>query len=623
MKLRTFASALVLIATASNLQQKVIAEGPITKVHSPDGRIHFALTLSEQGQLYYSVDYNGSQVLQKSSLGLSLQDEPPLGNDMIVVDSALRSHDDVWHPVLGERSTVRDCYNELIVKCEDHRKPPRQLNVHLRAYNEGVAFCYSLPKQKALTEFIITDELTEFQFSDDHYCWTNTEVEGPYSHVRLSQLSNNHERPLVVEIDHGPYVAVGEARMVDYSRMRFTTSSHSANTLVANLAGPVAARIPFESPWRYLIIADTPGELIEQNDLVRNLNDPCKIADTSWIKPGKAIRSELNTTVAMATIDHAVRMNFQYLLLDAGWYGHEHSYHSDATTVTVDPKRGGGPLDLPEIVRYASEKDIGVFLYVNRRALENQLDEILPIYKEWGIAGVKFGFVNAGSQKWTRWLHDAVRKCEDHQLLVDVHDHYLPTGWSRTYPNLLTQEGIRGNEQMPTAEHNVTLPFVRFLCGPADYTVCYYSSRLQTTRAHQLAASIVYFSPLQLLFWYDGPHQYRGEPELDVFKQLHTTWDDTQVIHGEIGQYVTIARRKGRKWFVGTMNAVERRTLEIPLTFLEEASSYLATIHADASPEGDNPKAVQITSKIVTSKSVLQASMAANGGQAIVLTPRE
>lgn len=621
--LARFIAVILLHVSFVDCQEAIAQIEPTeTEVVSPDRQIRMRLSTSEQGQVFYSVDYQGAPVLLNSRLGLALQDAPALIDSLTIVDSTARSCDETWKPVLGERSTIRDHYNELLVELTDGSEPPRRLNIRLRAYNEGVALCYSLPRQPALDDFTITDELTEFRFADNHYCWASEKVEGPYSHLPINAIEGSRGRPLVVEIKDGPHVALGEARMVDYSRMRFEKSSHQPSTLVADLGGHVSARAPFDSPWRYLIVADTPGGLIEQNDLVRNLNDPCAIADTSWIKPGKCFRSNLTTTAAKASIDHAAKMNFQYLLLDAGWYGHEHSDSSDATTVTVDPKRGGGPLDLPEVIRYAREKQLGVFLYVNRRALQKQLDELLPLFQDWGVAGIKFGFVNVGSQKWTTWLHEAIRKCADHKLLVDVHDSYLPTGWSRTYPNLLTQEGIRGNEQMPTAEHNATLPFVRFLCGAGDYTVCYFSSRIQTTRAHQLAASIVYFSPLQLLFWYDKPEQYDNEPELELFKQLHTTWDDTRVIHGKIGQYVTIARRKGDQWFVGTLNAVEQRQLEIPLSFLDDDKSYAASIHSDTHPGKDSPKLVSTQEQQVTSESTLIAEMAANGGHAIVLTPR-
>jgi alpha-glucosidase len=354
---------------------------------------------------------------------------------------------------------------------------------------------------------------------------------------------------------------------------------------------------------------------------VANLNDPCAIEDPSWIKPGKVIRTELNTKTAKATVDWANKIGASYILIDAGWYGPETSDKSDATTVTIDPKRYSGELDMQGVIDYPTAHEVGVILYVNCRALERQLDDLLTLFQKWGVAGIKFGFVNVGSQKWTKWVHDSVRKCADYKMVVDIHDDYRPTGGSRTYPNLLTQEGIKGNETMPTREENVILPFTRYLCGAADYTVCYYSSRIKTTRAHQLAASIVYYSPIQLLFWYDKPANVKDTAEMEVFKQLHTTWDESKIIHGEIGSFITTARRNGEQWFVGSMNAGERRELKIPLNFLQPGLKYQASIYSDAFPDGSDSKKVNSASIEVTSETVLTADMASNGGQAIVLTP--
>jgi alpha-glucosidase len=253
--------------------------------------------------------------------------------------------------------------------------------------------------------------------------------------------------------------------------------------------------------------------------------------------------------------------------------------------------------------------------------LERQLDDLLPLYQQWGVKGLKFGFVNVGPQKWTAWLHDAVRKCAQYHLVVDIHDEYRPTGWSRTYPNLLTQEGVRGNEEMPPAEHNLILPFTRFLCGPADATFCWYDRRIKTSHAHQLAASVVYFSPLQFLFWYDKPAQCRWEPELEFWKNLPTVWDDSRVLQGAIGQYITTARRQGDAWYVGTLNAVHRRQLEIPLSFLTPGRKYTAMICGDARPDGSAPAEVSVQSQTVDSTTVVRADLAANGGQALRLVP--
>ena len=231
--------------------------------------------------------------------------------------------------------------------------------------------------------------------------------------------------------------------------------------------------------------------------------------------------------------------------------------------MNVDPKRSPGPLDLHEVIRYAGERGIGIILYVNRRALERQLDEILPLYRQWGVKGVKYGFVHVGSQTWTRWLHEAVRKAAEHRLMVDIHDEYRPTGYSRTYPNLMTQEGIAGDETSPVNQLTLTILFTRMLAGAADNTICYYDQRVDRNASHayQLAKAVCLYSPWQFLYWYDRPPaapQDKGgagnartalgdEPELEFFDHMPTVWDDTRVLQGQIGQYAVIARRRGAR----------------------------------------------------------------------------
>lgn len=208
----------------------------------------------------------------------------------------------------------------------------------------------------------------------------------------------------------------------------------------------------------------------------------------------------LTTEGGKALVDFAVKRNLQYIHFDAGWYGFEYDKASDATTVTLDPRRNPkiDALNLKEVVAYAKQHGIGVMLYVNQRALQQQLDEILPLYKSWGISGIKFGFVQVGSQVWTKWMHEAVKKCADYGLMVDIHDEYRPTGFSRTYPNLMTQEGIRGNEEFPDATHNVTLPFTRFVAGAADYTICYYRQDFGRLNVEKIIMVFPVLSPSRL-----------------------------------------------------------------------------------------------------------------------------
>ncbi|MCA9262087.1 MAG: glycoside hydrolase family 97 catalytic domain-containing protein, partial [Planctomycetales bacterium] len=324
--------------------------------------------------------------------------------------------------------------------------------------------------------------------------------------------------------------------------------------------------------------------------------------------------------------------NFQYIEFDAGWYGHEYDDASDASTVTVDPKRSPGPLDLHAAIEYAAKKNIGVILYVNRRALERQLAEILPLYREWGVKGVKFGFVNTGSQHWTAWLHEAIRKAAEHKLMVDVHDEYRPTGYSRTYPNLMTQEGVRGDEATPSSEQAIITLFTRNLAGAADHTICYFDSRVDEhwTHGHQLAKAVCTYSPWQFAFWYDSPPSDGAKqrprsrivptPELELFAKVPTVWDETRVVHSEVGDYVAIARRSGREWFVGAMNGPIARELSVPLDFLDAGSRYQARIYADA-PDLETRTRIRIDDQQVDAATRLSVNLLANGGQAIWIKP--
>jgi len=377
-------------------------------------------------------------------------------------------------------------------------------------------------------------------------------------------------------------------------------------------------------------VAENPRQLLEGNDIFLNLNSPCEIPDPGWIKPGKIMREvTLSTAGAKECVDFCAKHNIAYIEFDAGWYGYEYSKSADASRVDVDPRRNPRKdLDLPAVIRYAKQRGVGVFLYVNHRALENQIDEIFPLYEKWGIAGVKFGFVHVGSDRWTSWVHEAVRKAARHHLMVDIHDEYRPTGFSRTYPNLLTQEGVQGNECMPDADHNTILPFTRFLAGAADYTICYFHQKgiknvngIKTTSAHQLALSVIFYSPLQFVFWYDKPSDYQGEPEVEFFEHLPTVWDTTCVVVGETGTAVAIARKSGESWFIGAITNNSGREMAIPLSFLEKGKEYTASVYTDGGESVTTRTHVSIQRMPVTSASIITRELLPSGGVALEIVP--
>ncbi|MCB9883699.1 MAG: glycoside hydrolase family 97 N-terminal domain-containing protein [Planctomycetes bacterium] len=612
---------------------------------SPDGRLAVTFEVrSWEGTPrvpVYALTYDGRTLIAPSRLGFQLAEgdaeaalaDSTFRDHLQIETTSTAEHDEPWNPVLGERQAVRDHYRAWVVTLRSTRHEDVHLQIEWRAYDEGVAFRYVVPKNEESRSIHVQSEHTEFRFAGDHRAWAVYSAQGQYEATTVRGIRRGCERPLVLQLASGPFLAIGEAGLVDFARMKLAPLAGVDDALVTDLHGDATCSLPFRSPWRVLLIAPTAGELLERNDLFRNLNDPCAIEDTSWIRPGTVLREvTLTTQGGLACVDFAAEHGIDYVEFDAGWYGHEYDERSDATTVSVDPKRSKGPLDLHAVIHHATERGVGILLYVNRRALEKQLDAILPLYRSWGVRGVKYGFVQVGSQRWTTWLHDAVRKAAAHHLMVDVHDEYRPTGFSRTYPNLMTQEGIAGDETSPRTEQTLTLLFTRMLCGAADHTICYYDDRVarNASHAHQLAKAVCFFSPWQFVYWYDRPFGSPGvdqaknvigdEPELTFFGDLPTTWDDTRVLEGEIGAFATVARRKNATWYVGCLNGPEARTFRVSVSFLDEGTTYHASIYRD-DPATKSRTHVSIERRSVTRGDLLEWNVAANGGLAMRIAP--
>ena len=604
----------VLLTVLFGLDQVVSAKS--VTVESPGRKFAIELSTRKVGRPTYRVLWRGKEIIQPSGLGFMLNGEKDWTKGFgPLMELNVSESNYSWKPVWGERSLIHDRYRGATVAYS--REDGTAFKLEARAYDEGVAFRYVIDKGPSGDTLHIASERTEFQFGADHDIWAVTSAQGKYSKIKLSESRHNLERPCVLETADGKVIAVAEAALVDYARMRVRRPDDSSTALVSRLHGPVVSKLPLTTPWRVIMAGDTAGDLLENNHLILNLNEPSKIADTSWIKPGKVIREvSLSTQGGIDCVDFAVEYGLEYIEYDAGWYGPQDREDSDARTAS---RRG---LDLQEVLKYAKDHGIGVFVYVNRRHLESQLDELLPIYKSWGIAGIKYGFVQHGSQKWTAWMHDAIRKTAEYEILVDVHDEYRVTGLERTYPNFLTAEGIGGDETRPTHEQALANLFTRMIAGPADHTFCYYNGYVDQTSSHasQLAKSVCFFSPLQFLFWYDRPSQMSKDPELEFFRHLPTTWDESLVLHSKIGTYAAIARRNGKNWFVGCLNAVEPRTLEVVFDFLPGDKNYTAHIYRDDDSVNTRTK-VGIKKRDVTATSVFRADLAKQGGVAIRLVP--
>ena len=627
-------SALIVI-TGCTLNKNIV-------VKSPDGNLRFVIKSETGGEnqriASFSLEAGTRVLLLPSSVDVKLK-EVALTKKLKLIRTEFVSSDNKWVNPFGERKEVPDVYNQVKVFLESDEI---KVNMICRAYNEGIAFACEYPEMEGRDSITITDEKILYRFPADYKAWSASRAQAQYSHVQLSKIGTGCERPLVIEYDSTLTIALAEAKVVDYARMKFDPDSSGGISIKSRLDGKVHKKLPFQSPWRVIMAGKNPGDLLEKNYLLLNLNDPCALEDVSWIKPGKVLREvTLTTTGARAAIDFTSSHNMQYVEFDAGWYGPENRDESDARSVNLDPARSKGPLDMQEVIRYANSKNIRILLYVNRKALERQLDSLLPIYKKWGIAGIKFGFVQVGNQAVTAWLHSAIKKVASYQLVADVHDEYRPTGFSRTYPNFLTMEGIRGDEESPANSHTLITMFTRMLAGQGDNTICYYNERVDNkmgSHASQLAKAVCIFSPLQFIYWYDKaspslikkdglwgsregsrpfPTNYIGdEPELEFFDKVPTVWDETKVLYASMGEYGVIARKKENDWFIGGINGPEARTLNIGFSFLEPGIKYSARIYSD-DPAVNTRTHVRVDRIEVDKNSVYPAKLLANNGIAM------
>ena len=610
----------------------------VETLQSPNGKYQFTFSQKE-GKLLYSLDYAGKSVVEAGELGVNIDNhlvESAMGipvdnsnvwtHGMEVTSVDRRSEDNTWKPVYGEYAQIRDCYNEMtihLLKGGKHKgsgtaydkRQQYLLDIIVRAYDEGVAVRYHFPEATNGLFMHITDDLTSFRFAPGaeayHYAWAQAHANKVKLLKSETVWKDEAERPLTLHLANGLYVAIGEAALSDFSRGKLKlVEDNKLQIAMFDSADIITA---YDMPWRFIMVGEKAIDLINNKQLVLNLNAPCKIQDTSWIKPGKAFRvCRLDMKTCMEGVDFCVDRGLQYIELDAGWYGPEMKMSSSALKVLETRD-----IDMPKLCQYAKSKGIGVWVYVNQRALYQQLDQILPLYEKWGISGIKFGFVQIGSQEWTTWLHNAVKKCADHHIMVDIHDEYRPTGWSRTYPNLMTQEGVGGNEEMPDAEHNTILPFTRFLCGPADYTPCYFNNRVKNTKAHQLAMPVVYYSPITFLYWYDLPNVYKGEKELDFWKYCPTVWDESKALQGEIGEYIVQARRSGNDWFVGAMNGLQARDITLNTAdFLPKGKKYRVEIYNDEPSLTTRTKVASMVQTIKAGKT-LKLHLQPSGGAAL------
>ncbi|HUU29906.1 MAG TPA: glycoside hydrolase family 97 protein [archaeon] len=637
----------------------------LTTLDSPDGniRVVFMLKESADGSSFpcYSVSYKGKILLGESELGIEFIETGLLKNGLQLKDVTFNSKDETYPVNFGKSSTARDHYREAVIALEERKATKRNLELVFRAYDDGVAFRYRFPQQAGLSDFTITAEHSLFSFDGNPRTYAlplesfTTSYEANY---RIGPLDNLPPDslfgiPLLLEFPEGPWAALTEADLTDYAGMYLTTVPGRPGTLVSTLSPwpdrpevKVKASTPHASPWRVLMIAENPGGLIQSN-IILNLNAPCAIPDLSWIKTGKSaflwwndfvvtdvgFKGGLNTETLKYYIDFCSENGLEFFDLDTDektdWYGSREDLNSDITTSIPE-------IDIGEVLRYAREKGVGVRLWLPWFFVRDQMEKAFPVYEKWGVTGLKIDYMDRDDQKMVNFYHKVVKKAAKHHLTVNFHGAYKPTGIRRTYPNLITREGVLGLEyckwsRMCNPEHDLMIPFTRMLAGPMDFTPgafrtvtreefvpSFHAPAAMGTRCHQLAMYVVYESPLQMVS--DYPSAYLNQTGFEFLKAVPTTWDKTIVLNARPGDYVTIARQHGKEWYVGSMTDWTARELRVPLGFLPEGE-FAAEIYADT-PEADRlPRQVTFSKFSVTASDTLAARMAPGGGQAVRLAP--
>lgn len=630
---------------------------------SPDGHLQVEVGM-DSGRIYYTVSRDSVPVITRSYLGLQLADGD-LQHGFSILNVSESAFSETWEQPWGEELTADNTYNQLTLELQQNSGQKRRLNVVFRVFNDGIGFRYEFPEQPNLKKFVITDECTQFTLASDGKAWAipaNVKYyEALYQPVQVKSLQDACT-PLTVEMNDSLYITIHEANLTDYAAMNLKTEGEST-TLQTDLTPwstgeKVFAQTPSVSPWRTVIIGHTPGDLLLSR-LMLNLNEPCAI-DTSWIEPGRyigiwwAIHQEkytwkqgpkhgATTANAKRYIDFAAAHGFSGVLTEGWNVGWDGNWSQDNL---FNFTQAYPDFDLEEVTRYAASKGVRWIAHNETggftKNYEEQLDSAFALYHRLGVNAVKTGYVNEfldnqelhGSQYGVRHYRKVIETAAKYHLMIDNHEPVMPTGLQRTYPNLMTQEGVRGQEYDAWSpdggnppEHTTILPFTRGLAGPIDFTPGTFNfnnpvlptTHPQTTLAKQLALGVILYSPLQMAS--DLIENYEGQPALAFISACPTTWAKTVVSAARIGEYVTLARKErgGEDWFIGSITNADPRTMLIPLNFLDAGSSYEAIIYRDG-PGADyrtDPYPLTIERRKVDAGTTLELELAPGGGAAI------
>jgi len=623
------------------------------------------IKISANTQITWSVLRGTELLIKPSPMSLSLGSGQQLGVSPVVLKSKMSTVNDIITAIVPVKNKlVPELYNELKLVMKGG------YTIEFRAYNDGVAYRFVTSLGTAAVE--IDKEEVAFNFNENCQIYLPKEnnpdleshYEGDFKAMKLAEIAPETYGylPLYVASPRGTKMVVTEADLYDYPNLfLFGTSGNSLTgqfpkVILESKPKPGSDRTDIivkkadyhakttgnrSYPWRTVMISGSDKGLLE-NELVYKLSHPNVIKDTEWIKPGKVawdwwnanniygvdFKSGVNTATYKYYIDFASEYGLEYIILDEGW-----------SRSTTDLLASNKDLDLQELVKYATEKHVGVILWALWKPLDQQMDKILDQYVAWGIKGIKVDFMARADQYMVNFYDRTAEATAKRKLLLDLHGAYKPVGLNRKYPNVINYEGVRGMENNKwettiTPEHNTTLPFTRMVAGPMDYTpgamlntnkeefyINFKSPMSRGTRAHQTSMYVIYDSPLQMLC--DNPSNYKKEPVYTKYiSRFPTVWDKTIALEGKIGEYVVIARKNGNNWYIGGMTNWDKRSFSIPLTFLD-GKKYKVEILKDGINADKHAADYQLISKEVNAGESLEIGMAAGGGYTAILTPVE
>ncbi|HMH34246.1 MAG TPA: glycoside hydrolase family 97 protein [Puia sp.] len=624
------------------------------QLKSPNGQLVFHFILSG-GLPAYDVEFKGRQVIANSRLGLVFQDRP-FNAQLVMGKPVYRETTETYELIVGKTKKVNDPYHEVLIPLKDKMAQPRQVNLLVRAFNDGVAFRYEFPEQPAWQNMILTDEQTRFRMAGNataHALFLpnyTSSHEGEYTTVSLQDMQEDTlmDMPALLELPGSIYVGITEAALVNYAGMYLMKERgeliSKLSPLPKQTAVKVKASLPHRSPWRVLMISDRVGGLIESN-ILTDLNEPSPISDWSWLKPGKTTFPWWNGNVLPDTInapgnnfvtqqyyiDFCARNGIEYhSVVEYGlhqWYmddgiGFQPGPHSDPTT----PVPG---LDMKEVCDYAKSKGVGIRVWVHFYALYPKLDEAFAIFEKWGISGMMVDFMDRDDQEMVNMQTEILQKAAAHHLHIQFHGAYKPTGMHRTYPNEFTREGTLNYEsnkwsKRVNPDHDINFPFTRMLAGSTDYhlggfravtdsafVVQYTRPLIIGTRCHMLAMYVVLENYLGMVC--DYPAAYEGQPGFEFIREVPTVWDETKVLDAKPGEYILIARRKNQDWWLGAITNHSARTLQIPCTFLSEGR-YEATMFTDAPDAHIEPNHLTKQTRALSRSDLFSVSLSGGGG---------